>query len=209
MEYRSGYIPFHGYQTFYEIFGKTEPGKYPLLLLHGGPGIPHEYIVSMKGIAESGRACIFYDQIGCGKSIADLDPSEYTEDLLADEVDAVREALGLDEIHLLGQSCGGMLAQLPERDYPGARALTSRDRVPALPIRPVDTTGAGDAFLAGFVSAWLKGYDIPSCAAIGSAQSYSVLDAVGANVSAGTWSDALNVLAQNHIELQFRTGEGQ
>lgn len=75
--------------------------------------------------------------------------------------------------------------------------------------KPVDTTGAGDAFLAGFVSAWLKGYDIPSCAAVGSAQSYSVLDAVGANVSAGTWSDALEVLAQNHIELQYRTGGTQ
>lgn len=69
---------------------------------------------------------------------------------------------------------------------------------------PVDTTGAGDAFLAGFVSAYLKGYDIPSCAAIGSAQSYSVLDAVGANASAGSWQDALNLLEENHITLKKR-----
>ncbi|MBQ9824906.1 MAG: carbohydrate kinase family protein [Solobacterium sp.] len=70
--------------------------------------------------------------------------------------------------------------------------------------RPVDTTGAGDAFLAGFVSAWLKGYDIPSCAALGSAQSYSVLGAVGANRSAGTWDDALKLLNENGIELRLR-----
>ena len=70
--------------------------------------------------------------------------------------------------------------------------------------KPVDTTGAGDAFLAGFVSAWLKGYDIPSCAAFGSAQSYSVLGAVGANTSAGTWQDAVKLLEENGIRVSLR-----
>ncbi|MBR3363400.1 MAG: carbohydrate kinase family protein [Solobacterium sp.] len=69
---------------------------------------------------------------------------------------------------------------------------------------PVDTTGAGDAFLAGYVSTWLKGYDIPSCASIGSAQSYSVLGAIGANRAAGTWQDAVNLLDANGISLQKR-----
>ena len=70
--------------------------------------------------------------------------------------------------------------------------------------KPVDTTGAGDAFLAGFVSAWLKGYDIPSCAYAGSAQSYSVLGAVGANTSAGTWEDAVKLLKENNIEIHLK-----
>ena len=70
--------------------------------------------------------------------------------------------------------------------------------------KPVDTTGAGDAFLAGFVSAWLKGYDIPSCAHIGCAQSYSVLGTAGANTSAGTWSDALKLLEENNIQIALR-----
>lgn len=68
--------------------------------------------------------------------------------------------------------------------------------------KPVDTTGAGDAFLAGFVSAWLKGYDLPSCAAIGSAQSASVLKAPGANRSAGTWDDALQLCERKGIILK-------
>lgn len=70
---------------------------------------------------------------------------------------------------------------------------------------PVDTTGAGDAFLAGFVSAWIKGYDMTSCAFIGSAQSYSVLRAPGASRSAGTWEDALKLLEENQITLHRRT----
>ena len=70
---------------------------------------------------------------------------------------------------------------------------------------PVDTTGAGDAFLAGFVSAWLNGFDIPSCAYIGSAQSYSVLQAPGANRSAGTWDEAMRLLENNHIILRSRS----
>lgn len=78
-------------------------------------------------------------------------------------------------------------------------------RIPTLyKEQPVDTTGAGDAFLAGFVSAWLRGYDIPSSAEIGSAQAYSVLGAVGANASAGTWEDAMKLLKENHIILQKR-----
>ncbi len=67
---------------------------------------------------------------------------------------------------------------------------------------PVDTTGAGDAFLAGFVTAWLKGYDLPSCAYLGSAQSASVLRAAGANRSAGTEEDALRLLEQKGILLK-------
>jgi proline-specific peptidase len=109
---REGTIPFKGYETWYRIVGAgEEPGKLPLLCLHGGPGAAHDYLESLAAMAETGRRVIFYDQLGCGRSaIPDSRPELWTVDLYIEEVDAVRQALALDRIHLLGQSWGGMLA---------------------------------------------------------------------------------------------------
>jgi proline-specific peptidase len=107
-----GYIPFQGYKTWYKIVGTGEdPGKLPLLLLHGGPGACHDYLWSLAGMADTGRRVIFYDQLGCGLSRLDVSkPELWTIELYLEEIDVVRKALGLEHIHLLGQSWGGMLA---------------------------------------------------------------------------------------------------
>ena len=106
-----GRIPFGGAETWYRIVGDDErPGALPLLLLHGGPGGTHDYMEPMAELARSGRRVIFYDQLGCGNSPHPSDPDKWTVQLFLDEVAAVRDALGLGRIHLLGQSWGGMLA---------------------------------------------------------------------------------------------------
>jgi L-proline amide hydrolase len=109
---REGTIPFKGYETWYRIVGSgEEPGKLPLLCLHGGPGAAHDYLDSLSAMAETGRRVIFYDQLGCSRSaIPESKPEMWTVGLYVEEVDAVRQALGLERIHLLGQSWGGMLA---------------------------------------------------------------------------------------------------
>ncbi|MCA1668539.1 MAG: proline iminopeptidase-family hydrolase [Thermomicrobia bacterium] len=105
-----GRIPFHGYETWYRVVGaQEEPGKLPLLTLHGGPGACHDYLESMEALAATGRRVIFYDQLGCGHSAVPSDPSLWTVGLYVEEVNAVRHALRLERVHLLGQSWGGML----------------------------------------------------------------------------------------------------
>jgi L-proline amide hydrolase len=105
-----GTIPFSGGETWYRVIGDGEkPGALPVLLLHGGPGGAHDYLESMGELARTGRRAIFYDQLGCGRSPYPSDPSKWTVELFVEEVDAVRDALGLDRLHLLGQSWGGML----------------------------------------------------------------------------------------------------
>ncbi len=107
---QEGTIAFRGYETWYRIVGAgEEPGKLPLLCLHGGPGVPHDYLESLEAMAATGRRVIFYDQLGCGNSTHVDNPALWTVDLFVEEVDVVRKALGLERIHLLGQSWGGML----------------------------------------------------------------------------------------------------
>jgi L-proline amide hydrolase len=108
-----GHVAFHGSKTWYRVVGAgEEPGKLPLLLLHGGPGAPHDYLEPFEAIAQTGRRVLFYDQIGCGNSLVTEphDSSMWTIGLFVEEVEAVRRALGLDRVHILGQSWGGMLA---------------------------------------------------------------------------------------------------
>lgn len=106
-----GTIPFHGYHTWYRIVGeREEPGRLPLLVLHGGPGATHDYLEPIGGLAATGRRVIFYDQLGNGHSDHPHDPALWTVDLFKAELAEVRRALGLERVHILGQSWGGMLA---------------------------------------------------------------------------------------------------
>jgi len=108
---KEGFIPFHGYKTWYRIVGdQDKPDKLPLLCLHGGPGFPHDYFEPLEAIAVPGRRIIFYDQLGCGNSNVPPDPSIYTLALYLEEVEAIRHVLGLERVHILGHSWGGMLA---------------------------------------------------------------------------------------------------
>ena len=110
MEIREGYMPFKEYKTYYRIVGKKIGNKKPLVLLHGGPGSTHNYFEVLDRLAEEdGRELVMYDQIGCGESYVDNRPDLWKAETWIEELKAIREHLGLDEIHLLGQSWGGML----------------------------------------------------------------------------------------------------
>ncbi len=110
MKITEGYIPFMGYRTYYRIVGEANPKKAPLLLLHGGPGSTHNSFEVLDFLAEEdSRQFIMYDQIGCGNSYLDGHPELWTRETWVQELITLREALNLPEIHLLGQSWGGML----------------------------------------------------------------------------------------------------
>jgi L-proline amide hydrolase len=116
-----GYVDFRGYRTWYRLVGDRGSRAAPLLALHGGPGSTHHYFAPLEGLADK-RPVVLYDQIGCGGSDRPAD-IEWSVDVFRDEVAAVREQLGLDRIHLLGTSWGGMLAL--EHVLSGARGIVS------------------------------------------------------------------------------------
>ena len=106
MKIEEGKINVDGYQIWYRRVGN---GGIPLLTLHGGPGAGHDYLEPLERLATD-RSVIFYDQLGCGKSDQPDDGSLWRIERFVAEVDKVRQALGLEQIHLLGQSWGGWLA---------------------------------------------------------------------------------------------------
>jgi proline-specific peptidase len=121
MKAREGYVDFRGYRTWYRFVGDLNTPVTPLLALHGGPGSTHNYFEPLEGLAAE-RPVVLYDQIGCGKSDRPEDIGWGVE-VFRDEVAAVRDQLGLERIHLLGTSWGGMLAQ--EHVLAGARGIVS------------------------------------------------------------------------------------
>ncbi len=118
-----GTLGFRGFRVWYRIVGDAPRRRIPLLLLHGGPGVPHDYLEPLEALAASGRRVVLYDQLGCGNSDRPRDPKMWSVDLFLDELATVRGALGLGEIHLFGHSWGGMLAL--EHALGGARGVAS------------------------------------------------------------------------------------
>ncbi|MGH2549949.1 MAG: alpha/beta fold hydrolase, partial [Thermomicrobiales bacterium] len=96
-------------------YRRVNPGLgLPLLVIHGGPGAGHRYLRKLERLATN-REIVFYDQLGCGDSLATNEAPAEGETLweiqrFADEIDFVREHLGLTDVHLLGHSSGGWLA---------------------------------------------------------------------------------------------------
>ena len=104
---QEGYVDAHGMMIYYEIIGHGPP----LLIVHGGPGASHDYFLPyLLPLARQNRL-IFIDERGSGRSEKLDDPTGYTVENMADDVEAVRRELGLGKISLLGHSYGGVLAQ--------------------------------------------------------------------------------------------------
>ena len=104
---QDGFVDANGVLIYYVEFGKGQP----LVILHGGPGADHTYFLPwLLPLARTHRL-IFIDERGSGRSERLEDVTQYTIEKMADDVEAVRVALNLGKIDLLGHSCGGVLAE--------------------------------------------------------------------------------------------------
>jgi L-proline amide hydrolase len=127
-------------QTWYRVTGELRPGDpaapAPLVVLHGGPGATHDYLLSLADLA-GGRAVVHYDQLGNGRSThyPDRGADFWTVDLFVRELHNLVDALGIaGRHHVLGQSWGGFLAQeYALTQPPGLRALVLADTAASVP----------------------------------------------------------------------------
>lgn len=109
-----GFVDAHGVLIYYKSIGEGQP----LVILHGGPGASHDYFLPyLLPLARENRL-IFIDERGSGQSQKLEDPSKYTVENMAVDVEFIRQSLGLGKISLMGHSCGGVLAQAYALKYP-------------------------------------------------------------------------------------------
>ena len=101
-----GFINVKGGKVWYRIVGSGD--KPPLLLLHGGPGVPSYYLNPLAPLGDE-RSVIFFDQLGCGRSDRITDTTLMTVSNYVEQVQSVAKELGLQDYYLLGQSWGTML----------------------------------------------------------------------------------------------------
>lgn len=106
--YQDGFVEVTGGKVYYEIYNPEAAGT-PVIILHGGPGSSTYSLKGLKALGED-RPVIMYDQLGCGKSDRPKDTSLWKIDRFVEELGQVREALKLDEVHILGHSWGTTLA---------------------------------------------------------------------------------------------------
>lgn len=90
----------------------------PLVVVHGGPGFDHRYM--LPGLVELSdtRRVIFYDQRASGRSALDVTAEQVSLEHFIEDLDALREAYGIERMHLLGHSFGGMLVMRYAIRYP-------------------------------------------------------------------------------------------
>src|SRR5882724_11360012 len=104
-ENKQGLLNVNGTSLFYQSIGKGEP----VIIIHGGPVLDQSYMIDHFKELSKNHRLIFFDQRASGKSTADVDTSSMTIKNLIDDIDQLRQKLGLDQVHLLGHSWGGML----------------------------------------------------------------------------------------------------
>ena len=102
-----GFVEVPGGRVFYTTMGSGD--RTPLLLLHGGPGGRSCGFSVLRELGAD-RRVIRYDQLGSGQSDRPVDLNLWTTARFVDELDALRSALGLREVHILGHSWGATLA---------------------------------------------------------------------------------------------------
>lgn len=104
---QEGFVDANGVFIYYTTMGRGAP----LVVVHGGPGASHDYLLPYLWPLARHHRVVFIDERGSGRSGKLENPVGYTVDAMVADLEAVRRALGLGKIDLLGHSYGGVLAQ--------------------------------------------------------------------------------------------------
>jgi proline iminopeptidase len=112
---QNGFIKSDGTTIHYILYGTG----YPVLVINGGPGMNCEGFASLADLLMGNNQIILYDQRGTGESeLKKVDSTTVTMDLMAKDIETLRNHLKIKNWIVLGHSFGGMLAQYYASKYP-------------------------------------------------------------------------------------------
>jgi len=106
---QQGHIESRGGNIWFGITGNDRSSSLPLIIIHGGPGMSHNYLYPMTDLGDD-RQVIFYDQLDAGLSDRPNNPKNWDITRFLREIDDLREALNLRKVAILGNSWGGTIA---------------------------------------------------------------------------------------------------
>jgi proline iminopeptidase len=128
-EGRQGLLSLEDARIFYEVRGSGDP----ILVVHGGPGLDHRYLRPGLDVLATRNTLIYYDQRGTGRSTTEVGPETITLEAFVEDIEALREALGYERIHVLTHSFGSRIGLTYAHRYP--------DRVRSLVLLNPDEPG--------------------------------------------------------------------
>lgn len=101
-----------------ELFCLRHGRGMPMMVMHGGPGLGHAYFRPFLDALAGAVEIVYYDQRGNGRSSGRDSLEDMTLTRMADDAEALRVALKLGPMLLLGHGFGGMIAQVYAQRYP-------------------------------------------------------------------------------------------
>jgi proline iminopeptidase len=186
---RQGILSLDDARLFYEVVGSGAP----IIVVHGGPGLDHRYLRPGLDALAVRHTLVYYDQRGTGRSSASLDPATINLDAFVADVDALREALGFEQVSVLGHSYGALIALEYARRHP--------DRVRSLILmNPVDPGERYRAEIAERQSATRTEADSVELAELMASEGYAARDAA-------TLSQVYRVVFRGSMRDRDRVGE--
>jgi L-proline amide hydrolase len=133
-----GTVRFGDYKTWYRVTGDPSSGKPVLVVVHGGPGSTHDYLLRMSELAARGWPVVHYDQLGNGGSthLPDKGPDFWTPELFEAELTNLVRQLGIDGNYVpFGQSWGGLLVAMHAAKRPkGLKGLVIANSPASYPL---------------------------------------------------------------------------
>jgi proline iminopeptidase len=132
--HRTGSVHTAEVELGYETFGAIG-AEIPIIAVNGGPGLSHAYMMQndLWQRVAAHRLVVLYDQRGTGASKRVQPNASQTMDAQVADLDALRNALALDKIAVLGDSYGGMIAMAYGAAHPEhvARLILSDSAAPS------------------------------------------------------------------------------